>query len=128
MMPDNKKFGLTLGPVTIIGALVLFFYHYIFFAQTIFIVGIMMICCALFRPSLLRYPNFLWMKLGIFLHIFISPLVLGTIFFLLVTPLAIFLNLIGRDELRLKRNCDTKTFWETGNIDEVDENYFRNQF
>ena len=128
MMPDNKKFGLTLGPISIIGALVLFFYHYIFFAQTIFIVGVMMICCALFRPSLLRYPNFLWMKLGMFLHIFISPLVLGTIFFLLVTPLAILLNLIGRDELRLKKNYDTKTFWEARNIDEVDQNYFRNQF
>ena len=46
--------------------------------------------------------NKLWMYFGILLGMIVSPIVLGIVFFGLFTPIAMFMRLSGRDELRLK--------------------------
>lgn len=55
------------------------------------------------KPSLLCFPLKLWMRLGDLMGKFVSPLVLGMIFFCIITPVAIVIRILGRDELRLKR-------------------------
>jgi len=61
-------------------------------------------------PKLLRPLNGAWQRLGKFLGFIVSPIVLGLIFFGLITPIAVALRLRGRDELRLRR-LDTGTYW-----------------
>ena len=46
--------------------------------------------------------NKLWMKFGILLGMIISPIIMGIIFFVIFTPIAILMRLSGRDELRLR--------------------------
>lgn len=65
---------------------------------------------ALVRPSALRPFNRAWMSLGLLLGYFVSPIVMGLVFFGLFTPLAALLRLAGRDELRLKAGRGG-TFW-----------------
>ena len=50
------------------------------------------------------------MKFGILLGKFISPIVLGTIFFFMFTPVAVIMRLVGRDELRLRLNFQN-SYW-----------------
>ena len=59
--------------------------------------------------------NKLWFKFGIFLGRIVSPLVMGIIFFAVVTPIALIMKLLRKDVLNLKKN-NKKSYWvETKN-------------
>jgi len=53
----------------------------------------------------------IWIKFGEILGTIISPLVLATIFFLIITPISLILRIFGKDLLKLKKNKITKTYW-----------------
>lgn len=65
---------------------------------------------AIAAPSVLRPFNKAWMKLGDTMGKVVSPLVLGVIFFVLITPVALITRLFGRDELRLKK-AKVSSYW-----------------
>jgi len=67
------------------------------------------------------------MQLGFLMGKVINPLVLGFIFFLLITPVALICRLIGRDELRLK-TIDADSFWIDRLPSGPDGESFKNQF
>ena len=52
----------------------------------------------------------LWFKFGILLGKIISPLIMGLIFFLVVTPIAILMRILKKDLLNLKFN-NKQTYW-----------------
>ena len=54
--------------------------------------------------------NKLWFKFGILLGKFISPLIMGMIFFLVVTPIGLIMRAFGKDLLNLKYNKDKYYF------------------
>jgi hypothetical protein len=64
------------------------------------------VCC----PKLVAPLNRAWFRLGGLMGRVINPLVLGAIFFLIITPVALMLKLMGRDELRLKRGRQ-ESYW-----------------
>lgn len=65
---------------------------------------------AAFAPKVLQPLNELWFQIGIFLGRFVSPVVLGLIFFLLITPIAVCMRLAGRDALRMKKR-QASSYW-----------------
>lgn len=65
----------------------------------------------LIRPSLLTVPNRLWMKLGLLLGKIVSPVVIGILFYGVITPFGIVMRLAGKDPLRLKRDPEATTYW-----------------
>ena len=65
--------------------------------------------------------------LGLALGKVVSPLVLGIIFFGLITPIALIARLIGRDELKLKRP-NKSTYWSEPIGSNSDADSFKNQF
>jgi len=60
-------------------------------------------------PNVFTYLNLWWIKLGYFLGRIISPIVMGIVFFIIVTPIGLLLRLFGKDILRLKRNKNS--YW-----------------
>ena len=50
------------------------------------------------------------MRFGLLIGMFISPIVLGIIFFGLFTPYGLVMKIIGRDELHLKTSKD-RSYW-----------------
>ena len=74
------------------------------------IISICFFILGLIKSSLLSPFNKLWFKFGIFLGKIISPLVMGVIFFLVVTPIAILMRLLGKDLLNLKFS-NNNTYW-----------------
>ena len=61
--------------------------------------------------SKLLYPlNLIWVKFGELIGKIVAPLVMALIFFLILTPIGIFLRLIGKDLLNIKLN-NNKTYW-----------------
>ena len=61
--------------------------------------------------SKLLYPlNLIWVKFGELIGKVVAPLVMALIFFIILTPIGIFLRLIGKDLLNIKLN-NNKTYW-----------------
>jgi hypothetical protein len=66
---------------------------------------------ALVKPSLLSGLNRLWIKLGVLLGKIVSPIALGILFYVVITPIGIIIRLAGKDPLRLKFDPDAKSYW-----------------
>ena len=74
------------------------------------IISIIFLILGLINSKILTPLNKLWFKFGIFLGKIISPLVMGIIFFLVVTPIGLLMRLSGKDLLNLKYNSN-KSYW-----------------
>ena len=74
------------------------------------IISIVFLFLGLVNSKILNPLNKLWFKFGIFLGKIISPLVMGIIFFLVVTPIGLLMRLLNKDLLNLKFN-NNNTYW-----------------
>ncbi len=66
---------------------------------------------AVVRPALLAPLNRLWFKFGLLLNRIVSPLVMGLLFYLIITPFALFMRLTGKDLLHLKHDPKAQSYW-----------------
>lgn len=66
---------------------------------------------ALALPGVLAPLNKLWTKLGLLLAKITNPIITAILFFLVFTPFAIGIRLLGKDLLRLKRSKEIKSYW-----------------
>ena len=62
-------------------------------------------------PKALKPLNKLWFLVGMALHHVVTPLVMGLLFFLTVTPTALIMRALGKDPLRLARDDATTSYW-----------------
>jgi len=76
----------------------------------VLVISLVFLILGLTNSKLLTPFNILWFKLGIFLGKIVSPVVMGIIFFFVVTPTAILMRLFKKDLLNLKYN-DSKSYW-----------------
>ena len=74
------------------------------------ILSIIFLILGLSNSRFLTPLNILWFKFGIFLGKFVSPIIMGLVFFLVVTPTGIIMRLLKKDLLKLKKN-KLKTYW-----------------
>ena len=74
------------------------------------IVSLIFLILGLINSTILTPLNRLWFKFGIFLGKIVSPIILGTIFFLIVTPTGLLLRLFGKDVINLKYNKNN-SYW-----------------
>ena len=74
------------------------------------VVSLIFLFLGIINSNLLLPLNKLWFKFGIFLGKIVSPLVMGVIFFLVVTPIAFLMRLLNKDLLNLKFNNEN-TYW-----------------
>ena len=78
--------------------------------------------------QILTRLNQLWFSFGKLLGKFISPLVLGGIFFLLITPIALVGKIFGRDILKIKKPLSIESYWIKSNTRDQNDPLFENQF
>tara|TARA_B100001057_G_scaffold477554_1_gene546896 strand:- start:409 stop:795 length:387 start_codon:yes stop_codon:yes gene_type:complete len=74
------------------------------------IISVIFLILGILNSKVLTPLNKIWFKFGIFLGKIISPLVMGIIFFLVVTPIGLLMRFIGKDVLNLKFNSH-KSYW-----------------
>ena len=74
------------------------------------ITSLIFLVSGLLNSKFLTPLNKLWFRFGIFLGKIISPVIMGIIFFLVVTPIGLIMRLLGKDVLNLKYN-NKKTYW-----------------
>ena len=74
------------------------------------VISFTFLALGLINSKILTPLNRLWFKFGLLLGRFISPLVMGIIFFIVVTPTGIIMRLFKKDLLNLKYN-KKETYW-----------------
>ena len=74
------------------------------------VVSFVFLVLGLINSKILTPLNRLWFKFGLLLGRFISPLIMGIIFFVVVTPIGIMMRLLKKDLLNLKYN-KKETYW-----------------
>ncbi len=104
-LPSNKKFGWFFAGVLFI--FVGYFANtgrgghegYAFAGLAFLVVFVTIVNAELLRPF-----NVFWMRFGLLLGKVVNPLVMGILFFALFTPLGLFMRLLGRDVLKLRKS------------------------
>ena len=74
------------------------------------IIGVIFLILGIINSKILTPFNILWMKFGLLLGKIVSPIVMGFVFFGVVTPISIIMKLLRKDLLNLKRN-KKETYW-----------------
>jgi hypothetical protein len=74
------------------------------------LISIIFLILGLLNSKLLNPLNKIWFKFGLLLGKIISPIVMGIIFFFVVTPIAMFMKLLRKDLINLKFN-NNSTYW-----------------
>ena len=124
-LPSNKKFGFFFTFVFAILAFYFLFIDSILWAQAIAILAVLFLLITVIIPQALLPLNRLWMRLGLLLGMIVSPIVLGIIFFGLVTPYGVVMRMFGRDELRL--NFTKKLSHWISRSESIKSDSFKNQ-
>ena len=107
---SDRNFGLVMaGAAAILGALPLLrgaVPHW-------YLLGIAAVFAALALavPRVLFPLNYLWFRFGLLLHRVISPIVIGAVFFLCVTPTGVVMRWLGKDLMQLRRRDDLSSYW-----------------
>ena len=120
---SNRSFGIVFFVVFLLIALYPFTYGgeiRIWSAIT----SLIFLVLGLLNSKFLTPLNKLWFRLGVFLGKIISPVVMGIIFFLVVTPIGLIMRLLGKDLLNLKYSKN-KSYWIEK---DGPESKMRNQF
>jgi len=108
---SNRSFGLLFAVVCLLFSAYAAFRGSVVLIVFVWLTGaIVFVVVAVVAPRLLMPFNKAWMMLGELMSKVVSPLVLGLIFFVLITPTAVFSRLFGRDELRLNR-LKANSYW-----------------
>ena len=74
------------------------------------IVSIIFLLLGTINSRFLTPLNLLWFKFGMLLGRIFSPIVMGLVFFLVVTPTGLIMKILNKDLLRLKKK-NIKTYW-----------------
>ena len=106
---SNRSFGIVFFVVFLLIAL----YHFTYGGEIriwSLIISIIFLILGLLNSKILAPLNKIWFKFGIILGNIVSPIIMGLIFFIIVTPTALILKIFRKDILNLRKN-NSITYW-----------------
>lgn len=74
-------------------------------------IALAFLAVSLAAPAWLAPLNRLWLKIGELLHRITSPIILGVMFFGVITPIGFLMRLAGKDLLRMKFDSHCTSYW-----------------
>ena len=128
-LPSERRFG---ALFTVVFSLAGIYGHFVkdWSSEVViglFVASLVVAVVAIVIPAALAPFNKAWFQLGLLMGKVVSPIVLGVIFFLLLTPVGLITRLFGRDELRLKRK-PVSSYWVDRSPPGPAGDTFKNQF
>lgn len=88
------------------------------------IIALFFLILGLFNSRILTPLRILWIKFGELLGKIVAPIVMSIVFFVIITPIGVFLKIIGKDVLSLKLDKNIKSYW----IKKLFKSDFKKQF
>jgi hypothetical protein len=127
-LPSERAFGFTMSGVAfLVGSYALYRGWNSRLVAVPLILGGILAAASVLAPRILAIPNRAWYQLGLILSKIVNPVVMGVLFFGLLTPIAMLMRRFGRDELRLKRPA-ADSYWIERTPHGPASDSFTNQF
>jgi hypothetical protein len=124
----NKKFGFFCGWVLLLLGLYQVAFNYSSYLWPFLIAfAILTLTLAHYKSSIFNALNQGWFHVGRIMASVMNPLILGAIYFLVITPIAIVTKIFGRDELRIKKRS-ISSYWLIKNRSQKNPQSMENQF
>ena len=122
-LPSNRNFGIVFSIVFLIIAIWPILNQNEIRIWSM-IISLIFLILGLINSKFLSPLNKAWFKFGLILGSVIAPVVMGAIYFLVVTPTGLIMKALGKDILGLKRNKNSTYWLEKDNSN----NNLKNQF
>jgi hypothetical protein len=110
---SDRAFGCTVGTTLIaIGAIKAFVAEAVSpIACLILVAGAVLLLLGVVAPSRLSRLNKLWFTVGAALATMLNPVILAILFFLVVTPMAFLMRIVGKRPLHLAPDRTASSYW-----------------
>jgi len=127
LLPSDRSFGFTFAAVfALLGGWTLWRSSAHFAVP--FVLAAVFLVLALAIPGVLHPLNVAWMRLAHLLNKFVSPIVMGAMYFGVITPVAVAMRLRGRDALHRKLQPALASYWIKRDPPGPDGSSFPRQF
>lgn len=108
---SNRKFGLTIGIILMVVSIMPTVLHRHPLRLWLLALGVMVFVAGWLAPALLGPLNRVWFKFGLLLGRVTNPIVMGVLFFAVLTPIGWLLRITGHDLLRLRADAKAESYW-----------------
>ena len=108
-LPSNRNFGIVFSIVFLIIALWPVLNQNEIRIWSL-VISLIFLVLGFINSKLLSPFNKIWFKFGLLLGSVIAPVVMGIVFFFVVTPTGLIMRALGKDLLKLKKNKES-TYW-----------------
>lgn len=126
-LPSDKSFGAFFSAIFFVAAAYSLWKGLATLGLLLLLPGGALAVLTVARPHALAPLNRYWFQLGLLLGRVVNPIVLGAIYFLVLTPIALITRRAGRDVLSLKKRS-VQSYWHTREPPGPDGDSFKNQF
>ena len=125
--PTPRHFGMVMGAVATVVAVVAQWRGHGVERNVAIALAITLLSLSMVRPQWLAPLSRAWMALGTAMGRVVQPIVLGIIYFVLITPVALIGRMAGRDTLHLRR-VKTASHWTPRSTHVWDANAFKHPY
>lgn len=109
-MPTNRSFGIVFSIVfLLVGIFLLALNKDSYFVSLFASVSLLVLAFA--APKILAPFNYIWFRFGMLLHVIVSPIALGILFYGVITPTGLLMRLVGKKPLALDFDRDAPSYW-----------------
>lgn len=122
-----QVFGLSVGFVSVLIAAFLFWEKSAAY-PAFFAAGIVLIGSAAIAPIVLKPVYLVWMAMAAILGWIMTRVILGILFYFVLTPIALIAKLFGKQFLELKWGKNQATYWNDLQTREINRDRYKNQF
>ena len=106
---SNRSFGIVFFAFFLIVGL-LPIYNYSTIRTWAIVVALIFLILGILNSKYLTPLNKIWIKFGLLLGKIVSPIVMGIIFFIVITPIGFIMKLFGQDLLN-KKYSQNSSYW-----------------
>mgnify|MGYP001220481306 CR=1 FL=1 len=89
------------------------------------VLSLIFLFLGIINSKFLNPLNKIWFKFGILLGSIVSPIVMGVVFFVVVTPVGMVMRFLNKDLLKLKMHKNIDSYWINRN---KEKSTMKNQF
>ena len=124
---ELKNFGIVMAIAFGLVGIIMFFKGNFLYLHSLVLSGAFLVL-GFFIPKTLLPLQKIWMGIAVVIGFFVSRIILTLLFFLVITPMGLFLKLIGKDILKIKFNHKLNSYWITKETKEFNKEQYEKQF
>jgi hypothetical protein len=125
---EERNFGLLVGGVFVaLAAWWLWRGKFQTLAASLLTVGAALALLAIIFPRSLVVPNRVWMGLARMLSLVTTPIIMGAVFFLIITPFGLMRRLLGKDPLN-RRSARADSYWKAYSERQSDPRHYEKMY